>query len=285
MKIAIENFSTTEDTQCLYLSNAFNVLGHESIIFDQTKTSIYDIFDSYKPDIYITHAFRFSKDVLYYIENNNYEIDILLNINNVTPSNVINFDKFFEEKNIESSFFFTSSGKKDIPKRNRNILSLSHAADINLLNISPSIEYSIDKAIFAFDKVGTKEYNGTYHIISNNPHIKDNVDIYLPEMSLAPLYKCYNEIIFTDFKGFFSQAFFDAIAIGSKVYFDIIEPQKIEDLNQSINKLFKEDFNLIYDNSDRLVNFTQLRNIILEKHSPLNRANSLLSNIKKKVVS
>ena len=285
MKIAIENFSTTEDTQCLYLSNAFNSIGHESIIFDQTKTSIYDIFDSYKPEIYITHAFRFSKDVLYYIENNNYDVDILLNINNVTPSNVVNFDKFFEERNIESSFFFTSSGKKNLPKMNRNILSLSHAADINLLNIQPSIEYSIDKAIFFSDKVETREYEGTYHTISNNPHIKDNIDIYLPEMSLAPLYKCYDEIIFNDFKGFFNQAFFDAVAIGSKVYFDIIDPQKIDLLNTSINRLFKEDFNLVYSSSDKLNSFTQLRNIILERHSPINRANSLLSNIKKKVLS
>ena len=285
MKIAIENFSTTEDTQCLYLSDAFNSLGHESIIFDQTKNSIYDIFDSYKPDIFIAHAFRLSNDLLHYIENNNYDVDILLNISQVPAKAVVDFDQFFDEKNITSSFFFTSSDSKNLPKKNRNILSLRHAADTNLLKINPSIIYSIDKAVFISEKIDIKDYGETYHTITNNLQLKDIVDIYLPEMSLAPLYKFYKEIIFTDFNGFFPQAFFDAIAIGTKVYFDIVESQKIEELNRELNKLFKEDVNLIYSDENKLTNFTQLYNIVLEKHTPINRAKSLLSNIKANITS
>jgi len=280
MKIAIENFSTTADTQCLYLSDAFNSLGHESIIFDQTKNSIYDIFDSYRPDIFIAHAFRLSNDVLHYIENNSCDLDILLNVSQIPTNTIINFDQLFDEKNITSSFFFTSSDSKDLPKRKRNILSLRHAADTNLLKMNPSIIYSIDKAIFLYDKIDVKDYGETYHTIANDPHLNDIVDIYLPEMSLAPLYKFYNEIIFTDFKGFFPQAFFDAIAMGTKVYFDIIETRKIEELNGALNKLFKEDVNLIYSDKNKLSNFTQLYNSVLEKHSPINRAKSILSNIK-----
>jgi hypothetical protein len=283
MKIVIENFSTSDDTQALYLTNTLKEMGHDAIIFDQTKNSIYDTLDTHVPDIYISHAFRLSQDLLFYLENNNKNIDILLNINGLKTGDISNFDKFFQEKGIESSFFFTSMSKQIIPKTYNNIVILHNAADLNLLQRQPNIEYHIEKAIFVYNKESIKEYDGSYHIITTNPNLKDVVDIYLPEMSLASLYQFYDEIIFRDFLGYLPQAFFDAIVMGPKVYFDVDDKDIQDSIDTLASKILKIDTSINYKSDNKLNNFTQLKEYVLEKHTNKNRTNTLLSNIKKRV--
>lgn len=285
MKIVIENYMNAEDTQALYFNNELRNYGHEVIIFDQSKNSIYDILDIHKPEIYISHAFRLSQDLLFYLENNKLDLDILLNINGLSKQDIENFDKFFAEKNINSSFFFTCANKNKLPKINHNILTINNAADINLINQTSNIEYYINKAIFVYDKDSIKNYEDDYHVITTNPKIKESVDICLPEISLAPLYKFYNTIIFRDFLGYLPQAFFDAIIMGAKVYFDLDNKDHQEEVTEICKKLLKLNSSLDYNTEDKLNDFTELKNYILEKHTSKNRTNTLISNIKKRALS
>lgn len=285
MKFAIENFATPDETQALYLTNTLKDMGHETILFDQSKQSIYDILDTHKPDIYISHAFRLSQDLLFYLQNNNLDIDILLNINGLKTEDINNFDTFFVEKNINSSFFFTCMNKNKLPQINHNIVSLHNAADLNLCSRKPNIEYHIDKAIFIYSQDSRKEYEGSYHNITTHPSLKDHVDICLPEISLASLYQFYDVLIFRDFLGYLPQAFFDAVAMGAKVYFDIDNEETQKEIDLLTNKLLKISSTLNYKSKDKLDNFTELRQHVLEKHTNKNRANTLISNIKKRVLA
>ena len=282
MKFVIENFSTTNDTQSVYFANTLNEMGHKAITFDLSKNSIYDMIDIHQPDIYIANGSMISRDLLSYLENNDNNIDILFSVKDLNNNQIKALDQFCLDNNIQSSFFFTNVDKSNMPKIKHNIVSIKEAADLNLLNRKANLEYYIDKAIFVYNKNSISDCDGSYHNISTNPKIKDDVDIYLPEISLAPLYRFYNTIIFKDNIGYLPQPFFDAIIMGAKVYFDIKDENARLAFDSMVKKAFSEDVILDYNNSNKCEDFTNIIKHILEKHTNKKRAISLLSNIKKK---
>ena len=89
-------------------------------------------------------------------------------------------------------------------------------------------------------------------------------------------YPKYNEIIIRNLK-FTTQVFFDAILSGSKVYYQNSKDTGVQSL---INKIFKKDFNLDYNSDDRVKDFSEIRDIVKEKHTGDNRAKTILSQIK-----
>jgi hypothetical protein len=284
MKIVIENFSTTNDTQALYFASTLNKMGHETVVFDKSKSSIYDVMDRNQPDLYITHGLMISQELMFYLENNDHDLDIVFSINGMANEQIVGLDKFVKNNNINSSFFFTHTDKDKIPKINHNLVQIRSAADLNLLEQKPNIEYNIDKAVFVYNIESIKEYDESYHILTTNPNIKDAVDIYLPEISLGPLYRFYNTIIFRDHPGYLPQAFFDAIIMGAKTYFDIDDKDQREYFHSMITKTFKDGVSLDYNDVNKCVDFDNIIKHVLEKHTNKNRTNTLLSHIKKKVL-
>jgi hypothetical protein len=285
MKVVIENFSTTNDTQALYFASTLNQLGHDATVFDRAKSSIYDVMDRNHPDLYITHGLMMSQELMFYLENNDSDLDILFSINGMTSDQIVGLDRFVNNAEINSSFFFTHFEKDKIPKINHNLVQIKCAADLNLLEQRPNIEYNIDKAVFVYSAESIKEYDGSYHTLTTNPNIKDSVDIYLPEISLGPLYRFYDTIIFRDNPGYIPQAFFDAIIMGAKVYFDIDDNAKREHFNEMVVKTFKDNISLNYNESNKCCDFNYITKHVLEKHTNKNRTTTLLSNIKKKVLA
>jgi hypothetical protein len=281
MKIVIDNYATSEDTQPLYFQNTLLSLGYESVLCDSKRDSTYDIFDKNNPDIYITHGYRITKDLIHYIVNNTCSTDILINIQEINNNEVLSISELFNNNNVNSSFFFLNTDNKNIPTiKDRNIINICSAADMNLLNQKNTMQYSINKAIMLTNKDSIKTYEGSYHNISMSESMKDVVDIVLPELLLAPLYSCYKNVIFRDFHGHIPQAFFDAIIFGCNVYFDIDDIQNRNNMNNLITKILKPKQSLDFNNEDKLEDFTELQNFVIEKHTNNNRVKTLLSNIR-----
>lgn len=281
MNFIIDNYTTNEDTQALYFHNSLSSFGHKSKLFDPKKESLYDVFDTHNPDIYITHGYRVSQDLIHYLHNNDKIIDVLINIQSMKLDDVNNLSNFLFKNNIHSSFFFLNVDQNDLPKiKDRNIINVLSAADTNLLNQKPSIEYKMKKGVIVNDKSQIKDYKCPHHYISTLDSNKDFVDFMLPEIVLAPLFKCYETIIFRNFNGHLPQSFFDAIMFGCNVYFDLDDKQKQESVNTLISKLLKLDKVLDFNDENKLKDFNELKAFIMEKHTNLNRVKTLLSHIK-----
>lgn len=281
MNIVIDNYATSEDTQPLYFHNTLLSLGYESLLFDSKKDSIYDIFDKNNPDIYITHGYRITKDLIHYIVNNVCNTDILINIQGINSNNLLSISELFKNNNINSSFFFLNIDSNNLPTiKDRNIINICSAADINLLSQKNTIKYAVDKAIILTNKDSIKSYDGSYHNISMLESMKDDVDIVLPELMLAPLYSCYKNVIFRDFHGYIPQAFFDAIIFGCNVYFDIDDIQYSNAMDNLITKILKPEKSLNFNDENKLDDFTKLKDFVMEKHTNHNRIKTLLSNVR-----
>lgn len=283
MNIVIDNYTTTEDTQALYFHNTLLSLDYKSIMIDSKRESLYDVFDRNNPDIYITHAYRITKDLAHYIVNNNSNIDVLVNIQGMDKDGILSLSKVFKDNNIASSFFFVNADINNLPAmKDRNIINICSAADINLLNQKNTIKYAVDKAIILTNKDSIKTYDGSYHNISMLESMKDDVDIVLPELMLAPLYSCYKNVIFRSFHGYIPQALFDAIIFGCNVYFDIDDIQSSNAMDNLITKILKPEKSLNFNDENKLDDFTKLKDFVMEKHTNKNRIKTLLSNIRTK---
>lgn len=283
MNFIIDNYTTNEDTQALYFHNSLSSFEHKSKLFDPKKESLYDVFDTHNPDIYITHGYRVSQDLIHYLHNNEETIDVLINIQSMKLDDVNNLSSFLFKNNIHSSFFFLNVDQNDLPKiKDRNIINVLSAADTNLLNQKPSIEYKMKKGVIVNDRSQIKDYKCPHHYISTFDSNKDFVDFMLPEIVLAPLFKCYETIIFRSFNGYIPQAFFDAIMFGCKVYFDLDDKKQQDNINNLLTKMLKIQQTLDFKDGDRLQEFESLKTLIMDKHTNVNRVRTLLSNIKVK---
>ena len=74
-----------------------------------------------------------------------------------------------------------------------------------------------------------------------------------------------------------NQILLDALNFGNKVYYDNEEETGIETILKSV---FKIDIKLDYNREDRTQDFSEIKKIILEKHTDSKRTKKLLSQIK-----
>ena len=91
MKFLISNYSNPWNTESYYFNAGLNLIdGVKSEIFN-SNDSVYDNFDKIKPDIFITHASQISKDVIYYLKDN--QIQIIINCNGITKEAIENISQ------------------------------------------------------------------------------------------------------------------------------------------------------------------------------------------------
>lgn len=277
MKFLIENYANYFDTQSLYLNKALaNVDGVESNLWDSNSSSIYDVMDRHHPDYYITTASRLSKDFAHYVKNNE-NIKLILNVDYIPQQTILSLEKSVIEYGIDCCFFFSS--KYSVETKKIRFVNISNAHDINVNENSNTIEYSVDKGIFVDSAEDLKKYSGSYHYLSNNQKLKEKLDIVLPTHTLVPLYKNYEELIFTNVsKDYIPQTFFDAVMLGNKVYCENID-QETDEMLKKVFKLGDKSFD--YNSSSRIGDLSHVRSVIRDKHLPANRAKTILSQIPK----
>lgn len=269
MKLLISNYSSDSTTEPLYLNASLNKVGCESNLL-QLNTSIYDGFDKNQPDVYIAHHEYLSKDLLVYLKDGgNKKVDLIINISNMSQENLSKLDSILSENNIKLAFYFVNNYDTKLHSRN-NIVSLLHGADLFLT--SEPKQYSIDYAIFIDNKSQIRHIDGSYHYITYDKGIDQVADLYFPIHRLSHLYQNYNKVVFRYFHGIFTQAFFDSAVRTKYVYFDV---DNDELLRKHLTKLLGEEG--LCDLSNE--NSGDIMEIIMNKHTCLNRTKSLLSQL------
>lgn len=276
MRFLIENYASHDDTQAFYFYQALKSdNNHEAFLWQSGASSLYDILDKFKPDFFITHAYKLSKDLAHYINETDCRLKLLLSVRNLTQDMVCSIEDAVINSKIKCGFFFSNDGS--IQTKKIRFVHINDAYDDNLTKQQKSIDYDIDTAyIVNTEKDITVENKETYHFLSTNSNLKNVVDIVLPEINLSSLYSNYKEIVFRGLDKYIPQSFFDAIMLGNKVYYE----RSSGSIDEIINKMLKTD-KLKYDDSSRLEDFSDIRKHILDKHTSKNRAKTLLSQLPK----
>lgn len=278
MKFLIDNYSTDQSTQPLYLYKNINAnTEHEAFIRMNGEVSIYDSFDRIMPDIYITSIHLLTQDAIIYLkENNNVKTKICLCLNGANKEMIEKAEDSFLSNDIPCGFFFGNDASVKLKKI--RYLNLQEGADIKN-QIDFKLNYSIDRAYIVYSDIKIKNLTGTYHIISTDKKLQNITDFCLPVHIINNVYTKYQEIILTGIEGHIPQCFFDAIARGAKIYYDIEDSQKEKYADELFGKVFKIDNKLNYNNKEKLENFDELRKYVLEKHTDENRTKSFLSQL------
>lgn len=268
MKFLIDNYTTNNSTEALYLFHAINAMEEHSALMSNNN-SLYDLFDKFKPNVYVTHANMLTKAYNQYIkENPSTNIKLALSVYGFDQSNLSELENLLLENKIDCHLLFSSD---DLICKKYNFLRLQQAADINLN--ANSLKYNIPKAFVVTKKEHILQHDGSYHILSTNKNLTNLIDIVLPEINLATIYHNYNEIIFTNIETSIPQGFFNALLLSNRVYYTANNP----DIDNLFDKIFKCGNRLNYLNKDKLDNFDDIKTLVKEKHLPINRAKSFLS--------
>lgn len=278
MKFLIENYANSSQTQCLYLNTILN--SHDScksFLYNSKERSMYDVLDKFSPDYFITHASLLKNDFVVYCKQEKKDIKLLLNIQGLSNDNVAQLDISLQANDINCPILFTTINSSLLPKiKHRRLLQLLDAFDPNLTRSKKIATYQLPKAFFVLNQHDIDE-EVPYHIITINDKIKKYADICIPEVYMSTLYSNYEEVIFYDINNYIPQSFFDAIAMGNKVYFKSENKDTIE----MINNILKPEKSLNYDDEDKLQDFTNIKKYVLDKHSGQNRVKTLLSQLPK----
>lgn len=274
MKFLVENYATNNSTQALYLAKTINASPEHQASLWNGSASIYDIMDKEKPDYYITSAHKLSRDFVHYTKNVR-SIGLILSVDGLDQSSISSLEESMYESGIDCAFFFSSD--PNIKTKKYRFVQMLNAYDDNLVRNNDGIKYKIDKAVFVNDKEDVKEYEGTYHFISNDTKISDVADITLPENMLFILFKNYDTVIFKNIKNSIPQSFFDAIMQSNKVYYENID----DNTKEMLNKVLQTTGSLDYNDPNKIQDFSEIKKHILNKHTPSNRAKKILSQLPK----
>ncbi len=251
MKFLISDYSTPWYTEPYYFNAGLNLIGEQSHVLNHSM-SIYDNFDRFSPDVFITHINHLSRDVISYIKEKP-KIKLLININFADLNLVNKNSEHLNTNNIDHLFF----GNNSVEKNTIKYIKIPFGADI-FLNKQKK-QYNIDKLIFVESKDQISEIDGTYHYTTTNQELED-VDIVYPTTTLTLLFNSYNDIIFKGASYIGSQIAFDAIYSGTKVIFDTKEAKDLD----KIDEIFKKQ---------------KLLTSVKNKHTCLHRLKSLMSQV------
>jgi len=282
MKFVIDNYADYHSSQALYIQKCIDDCEeHECVTITERTMSLFDFMDRNEPDCYITSSNKFSKDALLYLSENK-NIQLILSVSNSQNSEILELETILLEAKVSCPFFITNVVDGYIPFTKKiKILRIMEAVDLNLDN-DIGVDYNIDKAIIVTtDSEKIRRYNSTFHVMSSNTNLSKVVDIILPVHMMKASFSHYNEIIFQNFDKYIPQSFFESLAMGKKTYYDLHDKDKSDKMDAIIEKMFKVSNSLNYSSPNKIEDFTEIKNKVLEKHTCNNRAKTLLSQIPK----
>jgi len=267
MKVLISNYIDALSTEPAYFNTVLNNIDCQSSLWPN-GLSVYDAFDTMKPDLHITHYSMLNNDIIVYMKENR-KIDLIVNITGIDQPTLTKLESIFHEHNIKPSFFFVNCYDHKLHSRKNNIVTILPGADL-FLSSEPK-RYDIDYAIFVDNEKQIKPIGQTYHYVSCVPDLEKSVDIFLPIERLNHLYHNYQYVVIKYFNNYMPQLFFDA-ALKTNTFFDVDDRSE---LNKYLSKILGTDGHCtLEDNSSG-----DIKNIIRKKHTCLHRTKSLLSQL------
>lgn len=273
MKILFHNYTHSLSTEPLYLHNALVKAGVDSILWANKSVSAYDMFDTHKPDIFVTHFQVFSYDIMDYFKNNKF-CEIAMNVTGATQSQINSIEQNFKDENIKCPFIFTNDFETKI-KSKLNLVKLYPAADIFNMDYGPFKNVGVPEAIIS-NKFDEKVENyiankGIFHLLYiTGGDLDSHFDIRVTAQSLPQIYKIYPKVVLIG----------DNNICCSQIFLDMnLNCQKVE-VKSSDTEGFEKMLREMFTETTGEDIQTEIRNQIKAKHTPFDRAWRLMKYIK-----
>jgi hypothetical protein len=273
MRIIIDNYSDAYTTQPMQFHRQFLEQGIESSMLDMSSVSVYDAMDTLKPDILITSGTKLTNSIVQYLSEDKGK-KLVLNIDNLQKDQVQQIADLLKQNSISTICFITSDYSLPQKIDKINVVKLLPSVDTYMIQ-GLDFDYNIEIGLVIDNLIDDIGYPNTFHVISANPDLVNKTDISLNCLGLRSIYSKYNNIVIKDLKNV-NQILFDALAFGNKVYYDNKEDNG---LGEKLKSIFKIDLELDYNNENKTQDFSEIKKIIMEKHTDSRRTKSLLSQI------
>jgi len=267
MKILFHNYSSSTSTEPLYLHNALQKCGVESVIWGDPNMSAYDVFDTTKPDVFVTHFKTFSQDIFQYMKQNS-GCSLVLNVTGASQSQIESIEKELEKAGIKVAFLFTNSSENKLKTRLK-LHNLLPAADLFNLPPQQNVKSVLPEAVVSnkFDEnvenyIGEKDVFNLLYITDGD---KDsNFDIRVNVRNLSQLYKVYDKMSLVG----------DNDLCCSQLFFDMVMYCNNPVIRSSDQEVFNKFLGSVFQNTDQYEDdlLGEIRKQIKDRHTPFHRA-------------
>ena len=97
MKILFDNYVTLTSSEASYMNGVLSQAGIQSMFWSDKRVSTFDMLDSAKPDVLVTHYRQVTQDLVKYLSNQS-KIDLVLNIGGVTGNEIKSLEQSWTHK-------------------------------------------------------------------------------------------------------------------------------------------------------------------------------------------
>lgn len=274
MKILFDNYITLTSSECSYFNGVLRRAGVESLFWSDKRISTFDILDSTKPDVFVTHYRQVTQDLIKYLSNTT-KIDLVLNISGSTESEVNALENFLSSNNVKCSLMF--SGDVDAAKpKGVKYDEILPAADLFFPMNSPGqrkIDFGVVCQSSNSDLVSnfTKDKD-VYHTLGVNQEEISDTDLQVNVKTVTDISQIYSTIVLAgDIRFVSSQLFFDLLLRANKCSV-ITNPSQQEKWGKFIERIF----NMPKDWKEQESMKELLRSQVLQRHTCYNRTERLM---------
>ena len=153
MKVLLQNYSSPLSTEPMYFYRCLNHAGIATSLWSDPRTSAFDAFDMFKPDIFIGHWKFLTSDVVKYLSQNK-SIQTTLNVSFATQEDIEKIDQVLDSSNVSVDFLFT----------NQHEALYKLKSKYKLVNIVPAAD------VFIPTDSSLKDWKNECAILSTTPH-------------------------------------------------------------------------------------------------------------------
>jgi hypothetical protein len=247
--------------------------------------SFYDSLDDYGPDVYFTDAALINNDTVHYLKENKNMV-VVIDVSTIMDKHIIQLDHIIRDLKINCKFFTSNKFNhedKDLNTKTR-IFKLLDCYDEGIDKISNPkdvVKYSFPSYFYTEDmSCKIMEADETYenlHTVSCIPQNNPKIDISSRISFVSQLIKNYENGIFY-FGRYIPQLFFHSIMNNTKTMFKC-DSRNVDKINSICQKIFDlEEGESIFKDKYKCEQ-EKLKQVIIEKHNPINRARRLLSQL------
>jgi len=234
MKLVIDNYSSPFSTEPMYFNTCVQRVGVESVLWNQSQVGVYDMFDTHKPDVFITSIKTISNDIIKYLAQSP-KVGVAVNTTDASQGEVDALAKVLQSKNINCLFFFDNSLIKKTPHiiapTPIKIESIFYGSDLFLTSGQDVPGPQLEAGIIA---IGTEvsqgsldqaceQYN-TYHKLVVGEKTAA-YDLSVSVVDLVALYPKYESIVLLNryYSGVCGQIMLDAVLRNGLVETQVME--------------------------------------------------------------
>ena len=278
MRILIHNYTSILSTEPMYLARSFEIVGHEVHLWNDPNASVFDTFDQFKPDLFITHFQFINNDCIKYLSQNK-DIQLVVNCTGATTDQLKSVAANILENNINCPVLFTNAGAGLKYAKTEKIRMESVLPGLDVF-LPPQVlpDYKLDIGVVALEPNETIDKaiknKDTYHLLklTTSDERDKNFDMPVNILNLRSLYSKYKEITFaTPMSIVFSQLFYEATFYADKVSFKLTEEEQPM-FDSFLQQVFKEE------QTDDISN--ALKSQIKSNHTCISRAARLCKFLK-----